>query len=74
MIITQIIIWAYKDYLTFKYPSNMNISIDITILVPVDKNFDTIIDVDYQIPRIHLYTIPTSAGIPTNPINMDDHL
>lgn len=74
MAITQIIIWACKNYLTFMYPSNMNISIDITIFGTHGQTYWYHNWHRLPIPCIHLHTTPTLVCTPINPINMDDHL
>ena len=49
---------AYKDFLTLTCPPKYHCLCDITILIPTSKFFDTIVDVDYLIHAIDLYTKP----------------
>ena len=47
MILTQIITWVYKDFLTLRYPPNIIIWIGMTSLISMSRLCDTIIDPNY---------------------------
>lgn len=50
---------VYKVFLTLTYPPKHHYLSRITILIPTSKFFNTIVDVDYLIHAIDLYTKPT---------------
>ena len=47
MVLTQITTWAYKDSLTWTYSQEYQYLTNNIILIPMDRFFDTNIDVDY---------------------------
>ena len=55
MVLTQSISRAHKAFLTLRYPSNINIWLALELEDPQIHTSDTIIDVEYLYPGIHLY-------------------
>jgi hypothetical protein len=55
------LVHVYKDSLTLTYPTNFNIRLVLQFEYPMVGSFDTINDVDWYYPCIHLYNNPTIA-------------